>query len=151
MAGKTKIDGTNYTISGGKTRVNGTVYQIKGGKTMVNGTLYDISFGDNLISFTVYPLGMTMYAETFQAERGMTWGEFLENPAYCPEGIFDNYNGQVGFSANYEFGGLLLYVCGINDLGNPDPSLIGPGVMIGDKILSNEENQTRSQTYVGTF
>lgn len=45
MAGKTKIGGTSYTISGGKTRVSGTVYSIKGGKTRVNGTVYDISLG----------------------------------------------------------------------------------------------------------
>lgn len=45
MAGKTKIGGTNYTISGGKTRVSGTVYSIKGGKTRVNGTIYNVSFG----------------------------------------------------------------------------------------------------------
>ncbi len=44
MAGKTKIGGTDYTISGGKTRVNGTIYSIKGGKTRVNGTVYDIQF-----------------------------------------------------------------------------------------------------------
>lgn len=45
MAGKTKIGGTSYTISGGKTRVSGTVYSIKGGKTRVSGTVYDILFG----------------------------------------------------------------------------------------------------------
>lgn len=45
MAGKTKINGTAYTIKGGKTKVGGTAYSIKGGKTLKGGTGYKISFG----------------------------------------------------------------------------------------------------------
>lgn len=44
MAGKTKINGTAYTINGGKTKVGGTAYSINGGKILKGGTGYDISF-----------------------------------------------------------------------------------------------------------
>lgn len=43
MAHKTKVNGTNYDISGGKTRVNGTNYKVEGGKTRVGGTNYKIA------------------------------------------------------------------------------------------------------------
>ena len=42
MASKTKVNGTNYKISGGKALVNGTSYKIKGGKTLVDGTTYSV-------------------------------------------------------------------------------------------------------------
>lgn len=48
MAGKTKINGTNYTISGGKTKISGTNYSIVGGRTKINGTNYSISFSKKL-------------------------------------------------------------------------------------------------------
>lgn len=44
MAHKTRINGTNYGISGGKCRVSGTNYSIKKGRTRVSGTGYDINF-----------------------------------------------------------------------------------------------------------
>lgn len=45
MAGKTRIDGTAYSIKGGKTRIDGTAYTIKQGKTRIDGTAYTISLG----------------------------------------------------------------------------------------------------------
>lgn len=45
MAHKTRVNGTNYGISGGKCLVNGTSYDIKKGRTLINGTGYDITFG----------------------------------------------------------------------------------------------------------
>lgn len=45
MAHKTKVNGTNYEISGGKTRINGTNYSISKGKTLVGGATYDVEFG----------------------------------------------------------------------------------------------------------
>lgn len=44
MAHKTRVNGTNYSISGGKARVNSTNYSISKGKTRVSGTNYAISF-----------------------------------------------------------------------------------------------------------
>lgn len=44
MAHKTRVSGTNYSISGGKCRVSGTNYSISKGRTKVGGTGYDISF-----------------------------------------------------------------------------------------------------------
>lgn len=44
MAHKTKINGTNYDVSGGKTLIGGTAYKITGGRTLIGGTAYDINF-----------------------------------------------------------------------------------------------------------
>lgn len=44
MAGKVRVNGTNYSITGGKCRVNGTNYAIKKGRALVGGTGYDIAF-----------------------------------------------------------------------------------------------------------
>lgn len=44
MAHKTRVSGTNYSISGGKCRVSGTNYSIKKGRTRVSGTGYNINF-----------------------------------------------------------------------------------------------------------
>ena len=52
MAGKVRVNGTNYSITGGKCRVNGTNYAIKKGRALVGGTNYDISFGEP-VTFTV--------------------------------------------------------------------------------------------------
>ena len=46
MAGKVRVNGTNYSITGGKCRVNGTNYAIKKGRALVGGTGYDISFAN---------------------------------------------------------------------------------------------------------
>lgn len=45
MAHKTKVSGTEYTITKGKTRVSGTDYSISGGKTRVGGTHYTLPLG----------------------------------------------------------------------------------------------------------
>lgn len=76
MAHKTKINGTAYEVTGGRTKINGTAYEIVGGKTKVNGTAYDISFGPPLITFYVSNNGRVT---TWQAEEGMTWGDFLNS------------------------------------------------------------------------
>ena len=44
MAGKVRVNGTNYSITGGKCRVNGTNYAIKKGRALVGGTGYEINF-----------------------------------------------------------------------------------------------------------
>ena len=49
MAHKTRVNGTNYGISGGKCLVNGTSYNIKKGRTLINGTGYDITFAPPLM------------------------------------------------------------------------------------------------------
>ena len=49
MAHKTRVNGTNYGISGGKCLVNGTSYAIKKGRTLVDGTGYDIMFKPPLV------------------------------------------------------------------------------------------------------
>lgn len=48
MSRKTKINGTEYTISGGKTKINGTEYTISAGKTKVGGTVKTISLSKPL-------------------------------------------------------------------------------------------------------
>ena len=52
MAGKVRVNGTNYTITGGKCRVNGTNYSITNGKTRVGGTNYDITFSRGVLRAT---------------------------------------------------------------------------------------------------
>ena len=81
MAHKTKVNGTNYEISGGKTLVNGTAYSIDKGKTLVGGTAYEVGFVA-LISFTVKPSNSSI-VETYYAEEGMTWSDFI-NSDYNP-------------------------------------------------------------------
>lgn len=44
MAGKTKINGTAYTIKGGKTKIGGTLKTISKGITKIGGTAKTISF-----------------------------------------------------------------------------------------------------------
>lgn len=48
MAGKVRVNGTNYTITGGKCRVNGTNYAIKKGRALVGGTGYNIFLSDTV-------------------------------------------------------------------------------------------------------
>ena len=52
MAGKVRVNGTNYSITGGKCRVNGTNYAIKKGRALVGGTGYDITFSSVILSAT---------------------------------------------------------------------------------------------------
>ena len=47
MAGKTLIDGAEYTITGGKTLIDGAVYSIQDGKTLIDGVVNTISFAVN--------------------------------------------------------------------------------------------------------
>ena len=56
MAGKTKINGTDYTIIGGRTKIDGTNYSIKGGKTKIDGTNYTIKGGRTKIDGTDYTI-----------------------------------------------------------------------------------------------
>lgn len=72
MAHKTMINGTAYDVTGGKTMVGSTVYSIKSGKTLIDGTEYDISFGPPIINISIDKV-------TYQAEQGMTWGEWVES------------------------------------------------------------------------
>ena len=44
MAHKTRINGTEYEITGGKCLVGGTEYAVQKGRTLVGGTGYDVSF-----------------------------------------------------------------------------------------------------------
>ena len=53
MAHKTRVNGTNYGITGGKCRVNGTNYSIKKGRTLIGRTGYDILFTKKLGNMAV--------------------------------------------------------------------------------------------------
>ena len=90
MAHKNLVGGTSYDTKSGRTLVNGTGYSIKKGRTLVDGTGYDISFAPAvLIDFTVEGIA-------YQAEDGMTWGEWIASP-YNTDGFFidDEYKGLV--------------------------------------------------------
>ena len=53
MAHKTRVSGTNYSISGGKCRVSGTNYSVKKGRTRISATNYDINFTIGISSVTL--------------------------------------------------------------------------------------------------
>ena len=61
MAHKTRVNGTNYGITGGKCMINGTNYSIKKGRTLIGGTGYDISFR-NTAKLSSLPVGTSVYA-----------------------------------------------------------------------------------------
>ena len=77
MAHKTRVNGTNYSISGGKTRVNSTNYAI---------------------SFTTVEL-ITFYIDGFsyQAEPNMTWDYWIGSSYNVDGGVWywDAYNAIV--------------------------------------------------------
>lgn len=77
MAHKVNDNGTIYEIGGGKYNDNGTVYEIDHGKYNDNGTVYEVAFGPGIITFT-YTWYSTLIG-TFEAEEGMTWGEFINS------------------------------------------------------------------------
>ena len=52
MAHKTRINGTEYEITGGKCLVGGTEYAVQKGRTLVGGTGYDVSFETFSISYS---------------------------------------------------------------------------------------------------
>lgn len=112
MAGKVRVNGTNYTITGGKCRVNGTNYAIKKGRALVGGTNYDISFGEP-VTFTVdilNPNHTSAEADLFingVRKDSIQVNEGYENTveqydAYMGDEIeitFTNYNSYVEFNS----------------------------------------------------
>lgn len=61
MAHKTRLGGSNYSITGGKTRIGGTNYSISGGRTRVGGTNYKISFSAPVVELSTLPLGSSVF------------------------------------------------------------------------------------------
>lgn len=96
-AHKTMINGTIYTVQGGKCMVGGTVYNIIKGRTLINGTAYDITLPSivDLISFTIDVSNYGMGVREYHAERGMTWGEWV-NSDYNVDGFSIPYGEIVG-------------------------------------------------------
>lgn len=84
MAHKTRINGTNYSITGGKTKVGGTNYSVKGGKTLVGGTVRTISFGPELVEFCIFDGYMVPMECFFTAEVGMTWKDWINSDYVTP-------------------------------------------------------------------
>ncbi len=84
MAGKTRVGGTNYKISGGKTRVGGTNYKISGGRTRVNGTGYDVPFSvtwekyncNTVTVWTMYPSSTNWGEWSYEREIDSTCGSY---------------------------------------------------------------------------
>lgn len=74
MAHKTRVNGTNYEISGGKTLVNGTAYKIDKGKTLVGGTAYSISFGPPALA-NCTPAQIQQVAQSGQAPNYWAVGD----------------------------------------------------------------------------
>lgn len=79
MAHKTRINGTNYSITGGKTKVGGTNYSVKGGKTLVGGTVRTISFGPELVSFSIFDGYMVPMCSYYMAEASMTFEDWINS------------------------------------------------------------------------
>ena len=91
MAHKTKINGTNYDVSGGKTLIGGTAYKITGGRTLIGGTAYAISFTTTptVTTFEFYIEVDGGYGNdgTYTAKTGMTWAEWCDS-SYNGSGIY---------------------------------------------------------------
>ena len=105
MAGKVRVNGTNYTITGGKCRVNGTSYSIKKGRALVGGTGYDITFGTP-VTLTVGVRGFNSYVnakvEVFVngSQIGTVWATAL-NDQYTSRQYTVNAGDTVLISAIY--------------------------------------------------
>ena len=79
MAGKVRVNGTNYSITGGKCRVNGTNYSIKKGRARVSGTNYDIVFSSEcrvtVILINDYMFGPNLHVSINNGPLTMLWGD----------------------------------------------------------------------------
>lgn len=116
MAHKTKVNGTNYEISGGKTRVNGTNYGIDKGKTLVGGTAYKIDFIPSLNDCT--PAEIKAIAQSGQAPNYWAVGDTVDimlsgtvglltlNDTYCAFIIGFNHNSSIegNNTIHFQFG-----------------------------------------------
>ena len=87
MAHKTRVNGTNYGISGGKCLVNGTSYDIKKGRTLVDGTGYDIVFSS--VSPILDEIDWTTIREVSDAGQGANYWSIGDRKAVT-------LNGTVG-------------------------------------------------------
>ena len=105
MAHKTRINGTNYSITGGKTKVGGTNYSVKGGKTLVGGTVRTISFGPELVDFHIFDYYMVPMECYFTAEVGMTWEDWINSDYVTP-------NDWGVTNGNFEIRNNLVYLNG---------------------------------------
>lgn len=105
MAHKTRINGTNYSITGGKTKIGGTNYSVKGGKTLVGGTVRTISFGPELVDFCIFDGSMVPMECYFTAEVGMTWEDWINSDYVTP-------NDWGVTNGNFEIRNNLVYVNG---------------------------------------
>ena len=92
MAHKTKINGTNYDVSGGKTLIGGTAYKITGGRTLIGGTAYAISFTTTptvtTFKFYIEVDGDYGTAGTYTATTGMTWSEWCDSSYSNRSGLY---------------------------------------------------------------
>ena len=94
MAQKCLVDGTAYDIKHGLTLIDGTGYEVRGGWTRVGGTETEIKFAD-LISFTIDASNYGLSLMTYQAERGMTWAEWVAS-SYNTDGFSIPYSDVIG-------------------------------------------------------
>ena len=134
MAGKTKIDGTEYTVKKGKTRIAGTAYDVKGGKTLVDGTAYSIRFNGepftlqirNMVGYydiTVYFISNGLEDTTIIYRQSLvdivvdSGSEIkIESPDIGVILVFADINDQDVPSTEYENG----WIVQADDVYNPD-------------------------------
>lgn len=126
MSHKTLVNGTVYEVGGGKTLIDGVAYSIDKGKTLVGGTAYEVGFAKPMISFTIRESSNIYWGtRTYQAEEGMTWGEWVDseyNSPYTEQGYSILYMVDGDMIRNNEQG---LYVCVPSDY-----TFLGPNDLI---------------------
>ena len=106
MAHKTRVNGTNYGISGGKCLVNGTSYDIKKGRTLVDGTGYDIVFSS--ASPILDEIDWTTIREVSDAGQGANYWSIGDRKAVTLNGTvghitlsnYTTYAFIIGFNHN---------------------------------------------------
>ena len=106
MAHKTRVNGTNYGISGGKCLVNGTSYDIKKGRTLVDGTGYDIVFSS--VSPILDENDWTTIREVSDAGQGSNYWSIGDRKAVTLNGTvghlslsnYTTYAFIIGFNHN---------------------------------------------------
>lgn len=120
MPGRTRVDGSGYTVNGGKDRINGAVYTRAGGKCRVDGAARNITFWTTkhvlLDSETIsypntsgsYPLSVSVP----EAIRSKVIG-FYSVATY----LHQEYSGTYQYATNCAFfrDG---YLCSVNGAGN---------------------------------
>lgn len=92
---KTKINGTNYTITAGRTKINSTNYTQMLGRTLIGGTMYMITFSNPT------PLTLMQNAQIKRIAGRNTKAEGGVSLTFTQAGtyyIFAFYNGRVSIT-----------------------------------------------------